>query len=156
MRKYSLPELQDGFSINPGLTDAWYSRATNGQGFLLTVFPSIEQMFVAWFTFDAERPPADATAIIGEPGHRWLTAQGAYSGDTATLTLFVTEGGVFDSGNPAATTDPAGVGTMTIEFADCANAMVTYEIPSAGLSGSIPVERIANDNVALCEALGEQ
>jgi hypothetical protein len=31
--------------------------------------------------------------------------------------------------------------------------VVTYDIPSAGLSGEVPIERIALDNVALCEAL---
>ena len=93
---------------------------------------------------------------MGEPGHRWLTAQGPYAGDTATLTIYVTKGGIFDSVAPAATTDPGGDGTLTIEFADCSNAIVTYEITSAGLSGEIPIERIADDNVALCESLAVQ
>jgi hypothetical protein len=30
---------------------------------------------------------------------------------------------------------------------------VTYEIPSLGLSGEIPIQRIVEDNVLLCEAL---
>jgi probable HAF family extracellular repeat protein len=144
------------FEINAGLNDAWYNPATNGQGLLFTVFPTIQQMFVAWFTFDAERPPGDITASIGEPGHRWLTAQGPYSADTATLTIYMTEGGVFDSADPVASTDPAGDGTLTIEFADCSNAIATYEITSASLSGTIPLERIANDNVTLCETLASQ
>lgn len=144
------------FGINPGMNDAWYNPLTNGQGFLFTVFPSIQQMFVAWFTFDAERPAEDITSIIGEPGHRWLTAQGPYSGDTATLTIYMTEGGVFDSATPAASADPAGDGTLTLEFADCSSAIATYEITSAGLSGSIPLERIAEDNVTLCETLANQ
>jgi len=139
------------FRINNGLNDAWYNRATNGQGFLITVFPVIEQMFLAWFTYDTERPPEDVTAILGEPGHRWLTAQGPYSGDTATLTISVTEGGVFDAAEPAPSTDPAGDGTMTIEFSDCTEGLVTYEITSLGISGEIPIERITADNVARCE-----
>lgn len=141
------------FQINPGLNDAWFNLATNGQGFLIAVFPDIKQVFVAWFTYDIERPPGDVTAMLGEPGHRWLTAQGPYSGDTATLKIFVTEGGVFDSATPAASTDPAGDGTMTLEFADCAEGLVKYEITSLGISGEIPIQRITTDNVALCEAL---
>jgi hypothetical protein len=141
------------FQINPGLNDAWYNPATPGQGFLISVFPDIEQMFVAWFTFDSERPPEDVGAMLGEPGHRWLTAQGPYDGDTAELTVFVTEGGVFDDAEPPAVTDPAGDGTMTIEFADCNAGLVSYEITSLGLSGEIPIERIVLDNVARCEAL---
>jgi hypothetical protein len=142
--------------INAGLSDAWYNPLTNGQGFLITVFPDLQQMFVAWFTYDTERPPENVTAMLGEPGHRWLTAQGPYVGETANLTIFVTEGGVFDAVEPAATTDPAGDGTLTIEFADCANGLVSYEINSLGISGEIPIQRIALDNVALCETVSDE
>jgi hypothetical protein len=142
-----------GIQINAGFNDAWYNRDTAGQGFLISAFPVIQQMFVAWFTFDTQRPPEDVTAHLGEPGHRWLTAQGPYSGDTAELTLYVTKGGVFDSIEPAADTDPAGDGTLTIEFADCTQALVSYDITSLGISGQIPIERIVPDNVELCESL---
>lgn len=141
------------FVINSGLNDAWFNTATSGQGLTITVFPKIEEVFVAWFTFDTERPSGDVTAMLGEPGHRWLTAQGPYDGDTATLTIYVTEGGVFDSGQPPTSTDPDGDGTMTLEFANCNEGLVTYEITSLGISGEIPIERIVTDNVALCEAL---
>ena len=145
---------QEDFQINPGLNDAWFNKATNGQGVLITVFPDIKQMFLAWFTYDVERPPEDVTAFLGEPGHRWLTAQGPYEGDTATLTVFVTEGGVFDSPDPVAETDLDGDGTMILEFADCENGLVNYHIASLDISGEFPIERIAPDNVALCETLG--
>jgi len=146
-------DLGSSFTINAGLNDAWYNPATNGQGFLISVFPQIKQVFLAWFTYDIERPPDDVTAFLGEPGHRWLTAQGPYEGDTANLTIFVTEGGVFDSAEPATKTDPAGDGEMTLEFADCTEGLVTYEIESLGLSGEIPIQRIVPDNVSLCETL---
>jgi probable HAF family extracellular repeat protein len=149
-----LPDsIGEGFTINAGLNDAWFNASTPGQGFLIAVFPVRKEVFLAWFTYDTERPPEDVTALLGEPGHRWLTAQGPYDGDTANLTIFVTEGGVFDAAEPAATTDPAGDGTMTIEFADCTEGLVSYEITSLGISGEIPIQRIALDNVALCEAL---
>jgi formylglycine-generating enzyme required for sulfatase activity len=142
-----------GFQINAGLNDAWYNPATAGQGFLITVFPDIQQMFLAWFTYDTERPPEDVQAILGDPGHRWLTAQGPYSGDTANLTIYLTEGGAFNAVDPPATTNPAGDGSLTIEFADCNSALATYQIISLGISGEIPLERIASDNVPLCETL---
>jgi len=143
------------FRINAGLNDAWYNRATSGQGLLITVFPDREQMFLAWFTYDTERPPEDVTAILGEPGHRWLTAQGPYEGDTANLTLVMASGGVFDAAEPAVSRD-TDYGSMRIEFADCTEALVTYEIPSLGISGEFPIERIALDNVPLCESLAGQ
>jgi len=141
------------FTINAGLNDAWFNSVTNGQGFLITVFPDRKEVFLAWFTYDTERPPEDVTAFLGEPGHRWLTAQGPYDGDTANLTIFVTEGGIFDAAVPVAETDPAGDGTLTLEFADCTEGLVNYEITSLGISGEIPIERITPDNVALCETL---
>ena len=141
------------FLINPGINDAWYNPATVGQGFLITVFPDIKQVFLAWFTYDIERPPEDVTAMLGEPGHRWLTAQGPYEGDTANLTVFVTEGGIFDSGEPPTTTDPEGDGTITLQFADCENGLIDYDITSVNRKGRIPIERIALDNVPLCETL---
>lgn len=143
------------FAINPGLNDAWFNVATNGQGVLLSVFPETQVMFLAWFTFDTERPPEDATAVLGEPGHRWLTAQGPYDGNTANLTIYSTEGGVFDSAEPAPAADPDGIGTMTVEFADCTEGLISYDMPSLGLSGQVPIQRIVDDNVALCEILAD-
>jgi len=60
------------------------------------------------------------------------------------------------SGRPAPTRDPAGDGTMTIEFADCTEGLVSYEIRSLGISGVIPIQRLAQDNIALCEILSAQ
>ena len=141
------------FRINAGIADAWYDPATSGQGFLVTVFPDREEVFLAWFTFDTERPPEDVTANLGEPGHRWLTAQGPYRDDTAELTLFLTAGGVFDAADPAPSTDQDGYGTLTLQFADCKSGSATYEIPSLNLSGEILLQRIVEDGVSLCEDL---
>jgi hypothetical protein len=138
------------FSINAGMNDAWFNPATNGQGFLITVFEDTGLVFLAWFTFDVERPPEDYVAILGEPGHRWVTAQGPFEGDTATLDVTVTSGGVFDSPEPPVENTPDG--TITITWSSCTSATLTYDIPSAG-QGEIPLQRIVNDNVALCQAL---
>ena len=148
----SIAASDTGFYINAGLNDAWYNPATNGQGFLFSVFPNLDQAFLAWFTFDAELPPEDAASMIGGPGQRWFTAQGPFSGDTANLVLFETRGGIFDQADPVPVTDQAGVGTLVLEFADCSNGMASYDIPSLGMSGEIPIQRIVEDNVPLCEA----
>lgn len=143
------------FQINAGLNDAWFNPSTGGQGFNITVYPVIKEVFVTWFTYDVERPPGDVTAMLGEPGHRWLTAQGPYDDDTATLTIHVTEGGVFDSAQPVTSTDQDGDGTLKLEFSGCNEGLVTYEITSLDISGEIPIERIVLDNVPLCEMLAE-
>jgi endonuclease I len=139
-----------GFVINAGLNDAWYDPETNGQGFFIIVWEDIQLMFVAWFTYDSERPPQDVKAILGDPGHRWLTAQGPYTGNSATFDINVTSGGVFDAAVPAA--GPAEAkGTMTITFDGCNSGVVSYSIPTADVEGEVPIQRIALDNVALCE-----
>jgi len=140
--------------INAGMNDTWFNIDTPGQGFFVTVFPDLQKMFVGWFTYDVERPPANVTAILGDPGARWLTAFGSYSGDTATLDIELTQGGIFDSGTPAPTQGPDG--TMEINFSSCNAATVTFDIPSVPVAGTIPITRIANDNVPVCEALTPQ
>ena len=102
--------------------------------------------------YDVERPPEDAQAVLGEPGHRWLTAQGPYSGDTATLEIFISSGGVFDSPEPPVP-DPVQDGTMKVHFASCEEGTVIYDIPATGVSGAVPIQRIVPDMVPLCEAL---
>jgi len=139
------------FAINEGLNDAWYNPATPGQGFFITVFPDIQMMFLAWFTFDIERPSGSVEAVLGEPGHRWLTAFGPYQGDKAMLDVELTEGGVFDSAEPAVA--QSADGTIEVEFTGCNAGLVHYDITSADVSGQIPIERIALGNVPFCETL---
>lgn len=151
VERYNPVSESDNFGINAGLSDAWFNPLTNGQGFIINVFPQIGQVFVSWFTFDIERPADDVQATIGDAGHRWLTAQGPYEGDTADLTIYRSSGGVFNAATPPPVTDVEG--TMTIEFADCNTALLSYELTALGLNGEIPIQRIVKDNVSLCETL---
>jgi hypothetical protein len=141
----------EGFSINAGLNDAWYDPATVGQGFLLTVYEDLQLVFLAWFTFDTERPADGVVANLGEPGHRWLTAQGPFEGNRAILDITVSEGGVFDSVEPLP--EHRTDGTIELVFENCSTGVVNYEIDSLGLQGAIPIQRVADDNVALCDLL---
>ena len=143
-----------GSLINRGLNDAWKNPATPGQGFFMNVFPGLGQMFLAWFTYDTTRPPGSVHANLGDPGHRWITAFGPYTGNQAVLDIEITQGGIFDEASPAPTQH--GDGTVTVDMTDCENGTITYDIDSANLRGEIPIQRIALDNVPLCESLAEQ
>ena len=138
--------------INAAMSDAWFFPDTSGQGFFIIVWEDQKLVFLAWFTYDTERPPQDVTAILGEPGHRWLTALGPFDGDTALLDVFLSSGMIFDSAEPAVTTEQLEGATIEIVWSSCTEGVLKYDIPSLGLSGEIPIQRIVEDNVAACEA----
>lgn len=140
------------FRIQFAMAGSWYYPPTSGQGFFMDVFDGINQMFVGWYTYDLERPDEGVTAIMGDPGHRWFTAQGPFSGNTAELDIYFTTGMVFDSDTPPRN-DPIRDGTLTVEFDDCKSGLVTYDIPSVNAAGQVPIQRIINDAVPLCESL---
>lgn len=141
------------FTINPGLNGSWFNPDTSGQGFFLDVFPEAETVFLAWFTYDIEAAPMDATAVVGDPNHRWLTAQGSFSGNRAELDVTLTTGGLFDAATDTMNSEPGSYGSLILTFDDCANGTLRYDLFAINLSGEIPLSRIADDNVPLCEAI---
>jgi hypothetical protein len=153
---YWTASQEPGFAINPGLNDAWWNADFDGQGFSFTVFPDLGFFFVTWYTYELERPTEDVanSALLGEAGHRWLSAYGFYESgrDTVELTIENSVGGVFHSELPEVNREDA-YGTMTIQFHGCNSATLTYDIPSLTLMGTMDVTRVATDNVAICEAL---
>lgn len=143
------------FKINAGLNDAWFDPVTDGQGFFITVFPDLGIISLAWFTYDTELPPDDAQSNLGDPGHRWMTAVGSYTGNRATMNIEMTSGGIFDTQTEIERTDPPGSdGSITLTFYDCNSGTVEYDITSIDQQGTVPISRVASDNIALCEALG--
>jgi plastocyanin len=148
--------IEESFLINAAISDAWFFPTTGGQGFFIIVWDDRKEIFLAWFTYDTERPPDDVMAILGEPGHRWLTGQGPYEGDTALLDVFLTSGMIFDSAMPPADSVQLEGATIEIVWTGCNEGLVEYNIPSLGLMGDIPIERIVPDNIAACEAAQAQ
>lgn len=142
------------FIMNTGLNDAWYNPLTDGQGFFITVFPDLGVVTLAWFTYDTELPPLDATANLGDPGHRWMTAAGLINNDRADLNIEFTSGGIFDTPGTVQRTDPPGSdGTLKLKFDNCSTGSIEYDITSIDAQGTVPIQRVATDNAALCNAL---
>lgn len=139
------------FSITYAMAGSWYYPPTTGQGFLIDVFDTQNLMFLAWFTYDLERPPEGAAAMIGDPGHRWMTALGPFTGDTANLNITWSSGMIFDSEAPPVENESDG--TLKVEFDDCFTGLVTYDLGESGRTGTVPIQRIVNDAVPLCETL---
>jgi len=129
--------------INTGMDGGWYDPETSGQGFLLDIHADAaggNYLFVAWFTY------GDDTAS----GQRWLTAQGAFEGATASLEVSETTGGLFDDPTSVST---GPVGTMTIDFADCSNATLSYTLENEGLEGTMDLTRLLPKGKSLCEGI---
>ena len=142
------------FQINAGLNDAWYDSDTDGQGFFITVFPDLGYVSLAWFTYDTELPPIDAVANLGDAGHRWITAIGPITDNKVMMNITMTSGGIFDTSTEIERTDPAGSdGTLTLTFDDCNSGTIDYDITSINRQGTVPIRRVADDNIVLCEAL---
>jgi hypothetical protein len=60
------------------------------------------------------------------------------------------KGGLFDSPTPVTEVID---GTITLTFSDCNSGTVEYDIASINRQGTVPIQRVANDNIALCESL---
>ena len=139
-------DTTESLDKNDGWDGAWYDENSPGQGFLIDVHPSAEGddfIFVAWFTFGE-----DSTS-----GQRWLTAQGPLAGTTANIVVYETMGGSFDK---PITDQTIPVGSMTINFTDCKNALLTYSLTDEGLEGSIQIQRAIPGTEALCQELKGQ
>jgi hypothetical protein len=151
--QYTLLGPSGDFVITEGVSGAWANFETLGQGQFMEVYPDRNLLFAAWFTWDTEQPGTGMMANVGDPNHRWLTAQGGYDGDTATLDITLTRGGLFDDPTPAMN-DPEPAGTMTLQFMRCNEALLTYDLGER--SGFFTINKLADDNNATCEMLKNQ
>jgi hypothetical protein len=61
-----------------------------------------------------------------------------------------TTGGSFDDPRPPSTDK---IGTMSLDFTDCSNALLSYELTDEGAAGEIPVTRVIPGSEVLCEGL---
>jgi peptidyl-prolyl cis-trans isomerase A (cyclophilin A) len=161
------------FTINAGVNDVWVTDGVPFQGMFITVYPNLNLVFMAWFTFDSVAPAAELrnqlddvgsgsgtksaslSAVFGADDQRWVTALGSIDGNRTVLNAELTSGGLFNSSDPLPTQD-TDYGTITLEFEDCKNAKVDFDLPKAGESGSFNIHRALDSNVALCEALNSE
>ena len=147
---FASKESLSDFLINAGLNDAWFDPDTDGQGFFITVFPDLELILIAWFTYDTELPPNDATANLGDPGQRWLLAIGPVDGNMSVMAIEIASGGIFDPGDGVSRVED---GSIPLAFANCNEGTATYNIPSINAQSVVAITRVAGDNIALCRAL---
>jgi hypothetical protein len=117
--------------VNLGVSGGWYEPATSGQGFVFELIASNNQLAAYWFTY-----PSDGGA------REWYLAVGDINGDSAELVIYQTANGVFDQTSVVETN---AVGSAQLTFSSCTQANWSYQIDSQGISGEIPLKRIAPD-----------
>ncbi len=137
------------FQINEGLNDAWFNPDTDRQGFFITVFPDLGVVVLAWFSYETE-PVVDVQAMLGDAGHRWLIAVGPFIDNMAVMDIEIASGGVFDT---ATVIERRLDGSDRLTFAGCNSGTVDYDIPSINRSGIVEIQRVAKDNIGLCDSL---
>lgn len=123
--------------VNYGVNGGWFEPASSGQGLVFELTPSSNQLAAYWFTY-----PVEAAA------REWYLAVGDISGDSAELTVYQTENGIFDQPSLVETN---AVGSAQVNFSSCTQASWDYQIDTLGISGEIPLQRVAPDG--LCEQL---
>jgi hypothetical protein len=123
-------ETQPDFSAAMNYQDVWFvpGGAESGWGLMLT--HEGDGVFVAWFTYDANRQPLWLSAIA------WKVGPGQYAG-----TLIRTTGPPFNAVpfDPAKVTRDA-VGTVTLTFASGNQATFSYSL--GGVVQSKPITRL--------------
>jgi hypothetical protein len=68
----------------------------------------------------------------------------------AEIDVYETTGGSFDAPTP---TNTVPVGTLSIDFEDCNNAQLSYNLTDDGAQGDIDLTRVIPAAGALCEEL---
>lgn len=134
------------FRINSGLNGAWYDPARPGEGYFISVFDSLNRLFVANFTHSSVAEPGDPY------GHRWYTAAGDIAGDSAELDLELTTGGAFNAAEPSP--QQSVVGRLQLKFDDCTHGSILVEsnIPDGAPSEAVetPLQRLGTDWEQVC------
>ena len=106
-----------------GHAGSWYNPETPGQGFAIDVVVGDdrqpESLIAYFFTFD----DLQGSSKFAGAGQRWFVASGPINGSSASLTVALVTGGVFD--DPAATQTNI-IGTMSFDAESCTRATMTY------------------------------
>lgn len=130
-------ELKDppSFFISEALNGAWYYPPTSGQGITVDVLAERGEVFLTWITYKNGGP---AGLPAGEQA--WISAQGTFAGNQATLNAYVSTDGAFDAPVPV-TTQP--IGQIELEFTNCNHGVLSYTF-NDGSSGQFPIRRITS------------
>jgi hypothetical protein len=120
----SLPQVDGTFS------GAWYDPTHRGEGFVLEVLEN-QQAVVYWFTYDANGR------------QRWMIGVGEVDGERVVFDeMLDTRGGRFGAGFNPDEVVLETVGSLSITFQNCTEALANYSIDKVG--GSQQLTRLSH------------
>jgi len=129
------------------LTGSWFQPSTGGQGLVIEVYPDnagagAGTLAAGWYTYD--------DSASGQ--QRWYALQGNGAANGGSYPLLIANG-LGGNFNAPPVVGANVVGSATLLFASCTDALLTYDFSDgSGRRGSIPLIRI-DANVA-CTAQG--
>ncbi len=131
------------FVITPGITGSWYNPAQSGHGFNLEVInlSGNNVLLAYWYVFD------------NSGNNLWVggLSNGAISGNSATVNLNQTQGGMFPPNFDKTKITKPAFGTLTFSFTDCNTGTATWNPGVAGFpSGTMPIQRITSVSGFAC------
>jgi sugar lactone lactonase YvrE len=140
-----------GFNPNQfGLTGSWYTPDTSGQGLVANIYKDFPNagagtLFAGWYTYSTDGTTLD-----------WYTLQGTVSQNqaSATVNIYATSGGKFNTAAETAPVTNTAIGTATITFGDCQHMTITYNFTDgSNRIGTMPLQRLDINNS--CSAGGD-
>ncbi len=133
------------------LSGAWFEPATAGQGLMIELYTSTARagaapyLFAGWFTY------TDRVGGVSEQDWFALEGTGSVDGRVFPLTIGRPNANVFDNGASAGA--PVALGTATLTFSSCTEAVLDFQFNAAagGRSGQVVLQRLLS-NVSCDEA----
>jgi hypothetical protein len=127
------------FNIQSGLTGHWFNPERSGEGLVLEVLDD-ERILMYWFTYDE----------VGN--QRWLLDVGIIEGASVTFeTLTTATNGRFGPLMPNTGLQLNDVGTASIAFTDCNNAI--FQFDAFGQQLEFPLQRLSQTMAAGCSPI---
>lgn len=140
----SVHRLSDGPAVtNPPIdqhySGTWYDPAQSGHGLFVEVLPGA-QLVAWWFTFSPDGQQS------------WFGGVGPISGNRATIAAVRTMGGRFIPAFDPSAVQNQPFGTLTLEFTDCREGRIDFDLPQGYGQGSMRLVRLTEVAGAACTA----
>ncbi len=127
------------------LSGAWFEPATAGQGLMVEMYTSAARggaapyLFAGWFTY------TDRVGGVAEQDWFALEGTGSADGRVFPLTIGRPNANVFDNGASAGA--PVSLGTATLTFSSCTQAVLDYQFNAGGgsRSGQVVLQRLLSN-----------